>query len=186
MKKSLLIYGPLALVLIGVGAFLIYRGGSTQPSTTPYQETLPPLGDLSETYTNYTLGFSVAMPKDFASTEIPGEGGVSTVLLQNKAGDGIQIVVTPLGETLMELTPDRIRADIPDLQMSDIEVLRVEGPSAAGQVSYTGVAFRSDNEAFGGDSREVWFPFNGYLYQISTYARLDPLLKAMFATWKFF
>lgn len=156
-----------------------------------HQEASPSVGDLSETYTNYTLGFSVAMPKDFASSEIPGDpsagsGQATTILIQNKKGDGIQIVVTPLGETMMELTPDRIRADIPDMKMSDIEVLRVEGPSAAGQVTYTGVAFKSDNEAFDGDSREVWFPFNGHLYQISTYARLDPLLKSMFATWKFF
>ena len=52
--------------------------------------------------------------------------------------------------------------------------------------NYKGVAFRSDNAAFDGDSREVWFVFKGNLFQISTYARLDPLLKAMFATWKFF
>jgi hypothetical protein len=37
------------------------------------------------------------------------------------------------------------------------------------------------------DAREAcrsYFP--GNLYQISTYARLDPLLQAMFGTWKFF
>jgi len=51
---------------------------------------------------------------------------------------------------------------------------------------YTGVAFRSDNPAFGGASREVWFVFHGNLYQISTYEHLDSLLQTMFSTWKFF
>jgi hypothetical protein len=51
--------------------------------------------------------------------------------------------------------------------------------------NYVGLAFKSDNQAFDGASREVWFVFRGNLYQISTYAWLDPLLQAIFKTWQF-
>ncbi len=43
----------------------------------------------------------------------------------------------------------------------------------------------SDNPAFAGASREVWFVFNTNLYQISTYTEFDELLKGLFGTWQF-
>src|SRR3990167_4703188 len=48
-----------------------------------------------------------------------------------------------------------------------------------------GLAFGSDNAAFDGDSREVWFVFGGKLYQISAYMKHDDLLKGVFETWQF-
>jgi hypothetical protein len=117
-----------------------------------------------------------------------------TILLQDQKGDGIQILVTPYDDVKV-FTADMIRTAIPDMQISDVQTLEIGDPStSSGQVSYKGVAFKSDNEAFGGDSREVWFVYpecnrgvcHPQLYQISTYARLDPLLKSLFATWEFF
>jgi hypothetical protein len=90
----------------------------------------------------------------------------------------VQIIVSPFNEDLHALTQDRIHQDVPDMTISDSQPIQI------GE-NYTGLAFKSDNEAFGGASREVWFAFRGNLYQISTYDRLDPLLKKIFATWKF-
>lgn len=45
--------------------------------------------------------------------------------------------------------------------------------------------FQSDNPAFDGASREVWFVYNDYLYQISAYAEFDEFLKELFGTWQF-
>jgi hypothetical protein len=135
------------------------------------------------TYTNPAFGFSLTMPDGYKASEIPpdpstGSGQVATtILLQNKNGDGIQILVTP-HQDVKALTASMIQQDIPDMKITDAQEVDIGD-------SYTGVAFRSDNAAFGGDSREVWFIFHGNLYQISTYARLDPILKAIFATWKF-
>jgi hypothetical protein len=49
----------------------------------------------------------------------------------------------------------------------------------------SGLAFVSDNEAFGGRSREVWFVYDGYLYQISTYLGMDQLVQNVLASWTF-
>ncbi|HWO07475.1 MAG TPA: hypothetical protein VNM40_02730, partial [Candidatus Paceibacterota bacterium] len=105
--------------------------------------------------------------------------GAKTILLQNSAGEGIQIYITPQPGAPNSLTAADVRASIPDMEVTNEQVVEIG-------TGNTGVAFISDNEAFGGASREVWFYFRGHLYQISTYAHLDPLLQAMFGTWKFF
>lgn len=180
MSRNILL-GIGVLLVLGVAAWFFLRqapavlpaGPSTDSHQTPF--VVPP---LAGTYTNAKYHFSLALPEGFTAGELPGADGADTVILQNKKGDGIQIIIRPFGEDLHVLTRDRIHQDIPDMKISDVENVTI-GPT------YTGVAFISDNEAFGGSSREVWFVFRGNLYQVSTYARLDGLLKAMFATWKF-
>lgn len=134
---------------------------------------------LTEEYRNEALRFSLLLPEGFTAGELPvdDEGG-RTIILQNERGEGIQIYSRPF-DNIRNLTADMVRADIPDMRISDIQKLEV------GE-NHSGIAFLSDNEAFGGSSREVWFVFRGNLYQISTYARLDALLQTMFETWKFF
>jgi hypothetical protein len=149
--------------------------GKTIGSTTePF--IVPP---IQEEYTNSTFRFSLGLPDGFRASELPSnEDGAHTIVLQNEKGEGIQIYVTPNQGDVKILSADDVRASIPDMKVSDEQEVEI-GPNNRG------VAFMSDSEAFGGASREVWFYFRGNLYQISTYARLDPLLQSMFSTWKF-
>lgn len=172
-------YAIVALILaviFSVWAFLV-SGKTVQPteiSGAPYEGA-----PLQANYENKTFKFSLRMPDGFSAQELPiDDTGANTVVLQNEKGEGIQIRISPFDD-IPVLTADMIRSDIPDMKISDEEAVTI-GPG------HTGIAFLSDNEAFEGASREVWFVFRGNLYQISTYARLDTLLKAMFATWKFF
>ena len=89
---------------------------------------------------------------------------------------GFQIFISPVDEDIV-FTKERILQDIPDITVKDPQPVNI---GTTGQ----GIAFLSDNETFG-SSREVWFTFNGYLYQISTYESLDNLLQTMFQTWEF-
>ncbi len=180
--RRLLIIGLFVLAVAGAG-YYAYTAYFT-PHTTPQREDTysPPAPPLTKEYSNSHYGFAVKMPEDFAAQEVSGvvEAG-DTVLLQNSKGDGIQIIVSPFDEDTSgsyTLTKERILQDIPDLQISDEQVLNV-GPN------YKGVAFMSDSDEFGGSSRAVWFVFKGNLYQINTFSRLDNLLKAMFGTWNF-
>jgi hypothetical protein len=164
-------------VIFAAWAFVVSQKEVVRPaeiSGAPY------LGaPLAADYTNDIFKFSIRMPDGFSAQEMPqDEVGAATVLLQNENGEGIQIRISPIDD-VRKLSADTIRKNIPDMQISETEEVTV-GPD------YTGTAFISDNEAFEGASREVWFVYKGNLYQISTYARLDTLLKAMFATWKFF
>ncbi len=166
-------------VVVAIGGYFAWNmfdssGGKAPTNNTPY--VVPA---LTKSYSNATHNFSLMTPGDFEAQELPAdENGAETVTLQNALGDGVQITITAFDEDIMDLTLERVQADVPDLKLTDVQRVDI------GE-SRHGLAFKSDNAAFGGASREVWFVFRGTLYQISTYERLDPLLQAIFQTWKF-
>lgn len=167
------------LIALGGAAFL-FLSHTAKSDVSPTPISGPAFtGALTNEYRNDTYHFSLSMPANFSAKVIPAvEGSAETILLENAAGEGIQISMTPHASDARTLTTDDIREALPDLAIENPEPLNIG-------TDYRGVAFLSDNAAFDGASREVWFYFRGTLYQISTYARLDGLLKAMFATWKF-
>jgi hypothetical protein len=171
------------VVLGGAIAFFSYQPHKTSTAQVPVQQ-IPQIDystvDLTKSYSNDKYKFSLSMPDTFAARQLPADdSGAATILMESADhSDGVQIMVSPFDEDLHALTADRIHQDVPDLKISEPQ------PVELGQ-NYTGLAFKSDNDAFFGASREVWFVLRGNLYQISTYDRLDPLLKKIFATWKF-
>lgn len=166
------------LLLVGVSVFVYYFYGRTSENSSTKNDTLYIVPALTELYTNSIYNFSLNIPADFSVQESDLNGS-HTIVFESAKSEGIQIVVSPYNEKgVRMLTKEMIQAAIPDLKITDNQVLDV------GE-SYRGLAFKSDNEAFDGDSREVWFIFKDNLFQISTYSRFDELLKAMFATWEF-
>jgi hypothetical protein len=132
----------------------------------------------TEAYTSSTYGFSFKYPKEFAVSEIPGEAS-DVILVQNTAKNiGAQIVISPFDGEDIDITADFIKAELPNLKIGEPQ----EANIGSGR---KGLAFVSDNAAFGGKSREVWFVFNGNLYQLSAYAELDGFLRGLFGTWEF-
>lgn len=181
MKK---IVALLFLALLIVAAGFVYKERhATVPSTTATdtqaQKTLDyTVPVLTQEYKNDMYRFSLMLPQNFTVRTIPSETG-ATYVFQDDTGNGIQVLITPAAKNSTNLSVAEVRGAIRDMQITDDQIIDIGDTNK-------GVAFKSDNEAFGGASREVWFYFHGNLYQISTYARLDPLLKSMFATWKFF
>lgn len=179
MKKPLLIIATV-LILAGAG-YGVYDLVFMRSASSPAVEPAPP---LTQSYKNSAYNFSLMMPAGYAASESQDPStGADTIVLQNKTGDGIQIIISPFDEDKppysgYTLTEARILQDLPNLAISDQQPVNVGS-------DYIGLAFLSDNQAFDGASREVWFVFRGNLYQISTYARLDPLLQAIFKTWQF-
>lgn len=196
MKKILLI-----IIIVGLlgGGFYLYKhpdvlknawpGNGSQATT----ETVDPMGgaksediaaiskyEYTETFTHTGYGFSFKYPKSFKVTSELQEEGEVILVVDTKTNIGIQILVTVYDGTETTLTESMIHENIPDIKISEPQELLLGGGEAG-----KGLAFLSDNEAFGGKSREVWFIFRGNLYQISTYAVFDEFLKGLFATWHF-
>lgn len=185
-KKNKIVGGIvicLCIVLIAYIYTAYYKGvnqavsdrvnGRDIENQTPY--VVP---SLTKPYTSSRYGFSLNIPEDFKVRESDMNGSY-TIVFENTKSEGIQIVISPYDKKGVKvLTKDMIQSAIPDMQITDDQVLDVGS-------TYKGIAFKSDNDAFNGDSREVWFIFKDNLYQISTYSRFDGLLKAMFATWEF-
>ena len=175
----------MAAVLL-VGAVLFLQGGDTGAAQMPAgafsaAETAPAEiatlveSEFTERYENATHRFSFMYPEGFTVRSFSADGGESILL--ERGGDGLQIFITPFDE-IGDITEERIRKDIPDMRIDGAQPVELG-------TSGKGLAFISDNAEWGGNSREVWFAFNGNLYQLSTYARLDMLLKAILNTWKF-
>ncbi len=169
--RSIALGAGIALVIL-VGVFSYqYIFISSNTSTLP--ELVSGAAEAGEEYINEQYGFSFILPKGFSVRELPG-----VVVVENNDADGVQIVITALEEDIYNLTLERIQADLPGITIEEPEELELEG-------GRTGLAFKSDNEAFDGASREVWFVFDSRLYQISTYERLGPLLGELGSTWTF-
>jgi hypothetical protein len=156
------------LAILFAGGFLVHQAQSD--ASTP---------QLTKSYTNDTYRFSLMMPADFAATagtEIDPNAS-TTVLLQNRAGDGVQILISPWDEPTSALTAERVTQDT-GLTVTNAKPIAIPGG--------VGLSFNSDNDAFDGASSDIWFVHDGNVYELTTYARLDPLLHAMFATWRSF
>jgi hypothetical protein len=106
----------------------------------------------SNTYTNSTYRFSLAMPADFTATEGTESDASTTLLLQNRAGDGGQILISPWDEPAAALTPERITKST-GLTVTDPQPINISGT--------TGLTFKSDNPAFDGWTSEAWFVARG-------------------------
>ena len=175
-------------VACGVVAYFVYLPHKqvSAPSAQPASVALAlPQVDYStvamtKSYSNDQYKFSLDMPDTFAARQLPADdSGATTILMESTdRADGVQVIVSPFSEDLHALTEARIHQDVPDMTISEPQPVEIGA-------NYTGLAFKSDNDAFNGASREVWFVFRGNLYQISTYDRLDTLLKHIFATRKF-
>ena len=179
-----------ALIVVGTFLFFIIKKdvpnipdniwtprANNQIKNQPLQLT----SDNSVEYLNTSHSFSFKYPKDMKVENFKeSEDSPEVILVQNaNEGKGFQIVITPFDEDVgNKLSKERIKLDVPDLLVKDEQSILI------GQ-NGEGLAFLSDNADFGGKSREVWFVFNGFLYQISTYAHLDPILQSVFSTWQF-
>ena len=133
----------------------------------------------TETYLQPDYNFSFKYPKDFMVSQMPDGSGGEVVLVQNILKNiGIQILITENDEPDSDITEAVINESITDLKISEPQEVLIG-------LNRKGLAFKSDNSAFGGASREVWFIYGGNIYQISTYAEFDGFLQGLFGTWEF-
>jgi hypothetical protein len=173
----------IAVIAILVGGYLYTRSDSAKDSTGALQSSSAPLSqaDLTpaQSYRNDTYSFSFKYPKNFAVRKIAGEGS-DTILVEDEADtrQAFQIVIQPMDEDIAQLDEARIRKDLPDLMINEPSEVLI---GAGGK----GLAFLSDNESFGGASREIWFVYKRNFYQISSYKANDPLIQAVLGTWMF-
>ena len=137
---------------------------------------------LSETYEDPDFGFSLNYPSALALTQIPADpesGAAETIIFEQAgAGLGFQIAISPFTEENADLTPQRIKADIPDMVIFDPEDVSL---GARGK----GTTFLDGDAKASGANRQIWFAGSGYLFQITAVAAFDPVMQKILATWKF-
>src|SRR3989344_1148209 len=140
--------------------------------------------DLSETYINSDYGFGLKYPAAFAQIEIPADEAAGMfgdlVIFDDTSGDfGFQIMISPFDEPDANITPERIRADIPDLIINNPEVVNLGEGRGKGTTFLDGKAGKLET------NRHIWFAANGSLYQITSEQVLDVMMRNILATWTF-
>jgi hypothetical protein len=164
------------IILILAGGFFILILKNNQAKQTQLSEK-----DLE--YRNVTRNFSLRYPKELAVKEydegdttytIVFTGKTNTDISTSSTPESFQIFFTPYMDNV--ITKSRILKDVPSGQFTDpIEVIIGDGTHA--------LAFFSKTEL--GETREVWFIHDGYLFEVTAYKELDSWLAEIMKSWQF-
>lgn len=126
-------------------------------------------------YQSAQYAFSVLFPEAMQVTEFDEGEGAATITFQDDAtASGFQIFVTPYG--FPQVSPERFRKDIPSGVRESPKDITVDGATAS--------SFYSSNAALG-DTAEIWFIRDGYLFEVTTLKSLDAWLGDIMQSWKF-
>ena len=128
-----------------------------------------------EEYYNNRYGFSLFHPPQQKVQEFDEGGGAMTITFEDATSvSGFQIFVVPYSG--LQITEDRFIQDVPSGVRTNVENTYVGGARA--------VTFNSYN-ALLGDTREVWFIRNGYLYEVTTFKGDTDWFTPTMQSWSF-
>lgn len=145
------------------------------PSDIP--TTLPPVLLSSSTmrYQNEYYHISLGYPSDLTVVEyVENNGGRTITFEATSSKAGFQIFVIPYKEA--QVSEARFKLDEPSGVMGEPTDVFIDGVRAT--------MFFGQNIIMG-ETREVWFIKNGFLYEVTTYKALDNWLGDIMRTWKF-
>ncbi len=183
--ESTLPFAVLALILaITAGLGWVFFSSSSNPLTRVGGKKEPYVPKFSNPQTfeappeEGTDDFVFQYPERFNVTSQSIEGGGKRILVEStEPKKGFELVVLPFDEQGI-LTAERIRADIPDA------VLENEKSVSVGQENIPAIAFNSNDENIG-QTYEVWFTYEGYLYEALTYPEFAGDMEEILKTWQF-
>ncbi len=152
---------------------LVANPTPTQPEISPIQQS-----DGSLLYQNNTYGFSVTYPNTLKVVEYAEAKESRTIAFESNSKDvdemGFEIYVTPY--TQNQISEKQFKLDESSGVLIDQKEVLID--------DVRGVIFYGNNSVMG-DTREVWFIRNGFLYEVVTYKPLDEWLGRIMKTWKF-
>ena len=131
-------------------------------------------------YTDPVYPFSFQFPAEFHPTVYADELGDIIIFEsrdENSRRNSFQIFVTGFEEDVAVISPERIRKDLPNMNIIDPQ------ETILGDGSRALIFFSEDSIV--GKTREIWIIHNMLLYQITARAAADALLADIMKTWKF-
>lgn len=177
VTRHYLLLGGVLLVCAGAAFFLWNTsgesGGRAEVVIAHIEKDADAPEGLPNRYINEQFGFSFNFPDDFTVGQFP-EGALAVVVLVQGETD-FQARITPFDEA-GPLTPERLRADIPDLAILNPQQVLIGGGTIPALV------FGSENAA--GETLEAWFIFQGLLIQVTAPAGTDTLVGPILETWR--
>jgi hypothetical protein len=139
---------------------------STLPLSDVTSATVSPPPNIPAGYIEYRndqYHFSVYYPPEMPPKGYPDRGDALTIAFQPAAGEpGFQIYVAPVNGT--QVTPEQFKLDEPSGVMKEAVDTTVDGVVAK--------KFTSSDASIG-ETREIWFIKDGFLFEVTTYKTLD-------------
>ncbi len=172
-----------ALAVILAGGYYFFERVEPTPATPQLALSLninsevrePPAGWRE--YRNKQYGFLFFHPEGIAAREIDEGSGAATVVFQNtEEARGFQIFIVPYAEET--ISEERFRRDVSSGIRKNVEETYV------GKLGVRAVTFHSHN-SFLGETREVWFIHNGYLFEVTTFKDMGDWFAPIMQTWEF-
>jgi hypothetical protein len=176
------------LAAIALGGYFLWRGGGQDADaaaasarlavpdalsvSTPETRALP--GGM-RLYESKAFKFSIAYPEQLKVTQYEERGNAMTVTFENPdRTQEFEVYVTPYAKA--QIDDARFKLDQPSGRFLDPQDVVVDGARATLFTGYNAIM---------GDTREVWFIKDGFLYEVMTYKPLDAWLGQMMQGWKF-
>lgn len=138
------------------------------------------IDDQHRQFSHPRYGFSVVVPKDLEAVRVDEGEGTETIVFIPVAEDAaavMQIFVTPY--LPHEITSERLAKDVPGGEIKDVTEVMIGVGS-----DIRAVRFSSQHPGLG-ETREVWFLRNGYLFEVTTRIENDAWLATVLKTWQF-
>jgi hypothetical protein len=145
-------------------------GNSVAPdgNTTKARTTTP------NTFVESSLGFSFVVPLGFSVQRDLNDEGETILVLAPDGTNTFQVYITSFNDGGKPFTAQRIEQEAGMAVAND-------SPITLGGVQ--GIQF--DSTADTPPTRQVWFVYQGFLYQAETYATNVALLQQILASWRF-
>jgi hypothetical protein len=128
-----------------------------------------------ETYTDPQYGFSFKHPADYTVSAFDDSGGTMTLVTGSGADQTFQIFIQPVG-AIDALDPSKIRRELPDKVID-------EPHSIVFSDNYPALIFLSRES--GKQVRELWFVYDGQLFQVRSPLSFDANLARIMVSWQF-
>jgi hypothetical protein len=134
---------------------------------------IPPAG--WKEYRNASYAISFFYPEGLSMKEFKETGSAMTITFEDVAGGKeFQVFISPYAN--VEITTERFQLDVPSGVKKEEADMMVDG--------VRGTKFFSQDKLLG-DTREIWFVYNGFLYEVTTHKELDAWMTGILATWRF-
>lgn len=171
-----ILVGLAFLTFVGVVWYAFSNQKEAAPLAIPESKSntalsrVPPAG--WKEYRNAAYAISFFYPEELVMKEFKEIGSAMTVTFEDEAGGKeFQMFVVPYLRD--DITPERFQMDVPSgvrEKETDIEVAAARGKQFYSQ------------DARLGETYEIWFIHNGFLYEVTTHKELDIWIKNILAT----
>ena len=176
MKKviKILLFIIFLVVIIVFVLFLKDKNNSVNISVEPQVENEKIKKGFIE-YKDDVGAFSLFYPEDMKVSEYDEGSNAKTIVFEDIKNDqGFQIFIVPYREK--QITQERFLKDSLTGVMKESREIYID--SVLGNVFY-------GMDPILGETVEVWFINNGFLYEVTTLKSLENLLADIIGTWKF-